>query len=269
MKRLFVLAVAALTLFAAVSCNPEGSSEGEGNAKATDIVGHWNIFHEDGEEDIVINANGTLSGDFFGEGTWSLKDGVLTIKSKDYEGQDLTSWYKVDLLYEKSVLVLRWDQPATDEQGHNLGTNNGEGEVYFFFRDGKAKANDIKDIQGKWYWFMQRDESFVRGSITVKGTDADVIIAVWGERYKGTAEYKDGRIKVNVTSCYTSRYDNTDFVTLEEYQAHPENAPWLDVTNNSEEYSMSNIPIDWPFIANGKEAYCILANLPAVFILQK
>ena len=265
MKKLFTFAIAAMALFA-ISCNPEGSEDGAGNATAEDIVGHWGIAHEDGAEELVIEENGTISGDFCGEGTWTLKNGVLTVVGKDYEGKDVTTAFKVDMLYEKTVLVLRFDIPATDEAGHYIGTNNGEGEVYFFFRDGKAKANDIKDIQGKWYWLMQRNEGYVRAAFIINGNDADVIITVWGERYKGKAQYKDGRLIVEKQVWMTSRYDEIDHV--DECASHPENAEWKDITGNTEGYSISDIEINFPFIANGNEAYCILANLPAVMIKQ-
>ena len=257
MKKFFTLAIAALALIA-TGCNPEGSEEGDANATASDLIGHWGITHEDGAEDLVFNTDGTVTSNFWGDGRWSVSGGVITIVS----GEE-TYAFKASLLYDKTVLILRWDQPATDEEGHYIGTNNGEGEVYFFFRDGKAKANDIKDIQGKWYWYMQRDESFVRAAITINGDDADVIITVWGERYKGKATYKDGRLKVNKTSWYTSRYEDDDKVN--ECPDHPEDAAWLDITGNTGDYWISDIEIDWPFIANGSEAYCILANLSAVF----
>lgn len=264
MKHFLSLAIVAVA-FLTVGCNPEGSDDGGGNSSAGDLIGHWSISHEDGAEDIVFNSDGTLSGDFFGNGTWNVNNGVLTVSVKGDGGKDLVTTYKADMLYDKSVLVLRFDIPATDEQGHYIGTNNGQGEVYFFYREGKAKANDIKDIQGKWYWYMQRDNSFVRAAIIINGDDADVIITVWGERYKGKAQYKDGYLIVNKTEYYTSRYGENDVVN--DYLDHPEDAPWQEVSSPSESY-MSDIVIDWPFIVNGKEAYGILANLPAVYTKQ-
>lgn len=270
MKQFFTLAIAAIA-FLTVGCNSEGSDDGQGNSSASDLVGHWGISHEDGAEDLVFSSDGTVSGDFFGKGTWTVENGVLTVKSKDYEGKDITTAYKADMLYDKSVLVLRYDIPATDEAGHYIGTNNGQGEVYMFYRDGKAKANDIQDIQGKWYWYMQRDESFVRAAVIINSNDADVIITVWGERYKGKAQYKDGYLMVDKTEIFTSRYSNGDndeeWDKVDSCLSHPEDAAWLNITN-SEEYYVSGIEINWPFIANGKEAYGILANLPAVYTKQ-
>ena len=112
---------------------------------------------------------------------------------------------------------------------------------------------------------MQRDNSFVRAAIIINGDDADVIITVWGERYKGKAQYKDGYLIVNKTEYYTSRYGENDVVN--DYLDHPEDAPWQEVSSPSEAY-MSDIVIDWPFIVNGNEAYGILANLPAVYTKQ-
>lgn len=277
MKKLFTLAIAALALIA-TGCNPEGSDEGEGNATASDLIGKWSITLEMGTIESEFKADGTVTFNEQDDARWSIDNGILTITS----GDDAIAC-KVQTLYEKSALVLRYDIPATDKDGHYLGTMNGEGECMLLYRNGKAKASDIQDIQGKWHWLMQRDEEYVRGAITISGNDFELIITPWAERYTGTCSYSNGYLNFHPTKWYTARNpEGSGDDTYGEGTLNPATleATWYDYEyyyDNGEKVKTAYIgalsihedPEDYdftfPFLANNTEAYGYMANLSAVY----
>lgn len=254
MKKLLI-PFAALALML-VGCNKEGSgTEAGGNAQsatAQNIVGKWYYPNElidfTEQPEYEFKADGTVSGSYY-SGTWSMNDkGVLIINSKNWEGDDITVYLLPYTMYNGTVLVLFYDIPELTPDGQPV-MNQGQGYKEFFYKDGKADANDKADIQGTWDniegWDDNGDgtidEEEGMKSVTVKfnGDNFDLIIHVWnGESYSGTYTYKEGYVYFHPTKLMTSE---------------GEKDPKEDGIGSEDGGDFV-----FPFIANGDEAYAYI-----------
>ena len=93
-----------------------------------------------------------------------------------------------------------------------------------------------------------------------------MIIVAWGQRYDGTITYANGFIHFEVTAAYTSREEGTG-EGWGEGELDPETleANWKPLDPGSWMYFDTQ---GMPFVANGNEAYGILANLPGIYYKQ-
>lgn len=235
-----------------VGCNELGTdTETAGDAApatSKSIVGKWyypnNVVDFQQQPEFEFKADGTITGSY--EGTWSIGEkGVLTIKTKDWEGNDYSIYLLPYTMYGGSVLIFRFDVPEIDKDGHPV-INQGKGYVEFFYKDGKASASDKADIQGTWVnveeWDNdgdgEIDESMQSVSVTFKGDNFELIIHVWnGEKYTGTYTYKDGFVYFHPTKLYTM-----------DGEQDPKNGIGDQTTGD----------FSFPFIANGTEAYAYI-----------
>lgn len=231
-----------------------------------DLVGVWKISGMDERTTYTFTKDKLTiaSGDQVGfDGPYTLNDGVITYtttyeyynqQTQKNETREYVVSVKIDLLYDKSVLVWKVLQ------------KNDNGDYYEFshlmYKDGATINASVNDIQGTWHWYMYGDTEYVRAGLTIKDATFDLIITPWGQRYTGTFTYRNGYIILNTTNGYTSREagtgdgwgeGNLDPITLEGQWSTLDRENWT-------------IWERMPFIANGTEAYGIVANLSALFV---
>ena len=190
MKKLFAMSLAALALLA-VGCGKNNADDGP--VTSNDFVGKWFIqlkgeimgagFLADGKG----QSYNYETGQWETTGTWSYENGILTAKEEGRESKFSASLYN-----GKSVLVMK---EADDDLGNY---------TVFFYKEGKSSASDASVLQGTWDWFAF-GPGMPRIRFVFSGSNFDLIIPVWGDRYKGTFTYKDGYATMKVNECLTSR----------------------------------------------------------------
>lgn len=256
MKKLFVLAFAALAV-TAISCNKDNGSSVATGGNATpatnqSILGNWVnpawTWPDRETFDYQFKADGTVTGDMITSdttsetvtGTWSIDDkGVLAITTGDK-----TFYTSPYTLYDNTVLLLRYDIPDIALDG-SVTWDNGKGYVEIFYKDGTCSANDINDLQGTW---LNRDtweyddgsgntvtESNDNVKLIVNGNNFEITIYPWQSLYKGTCTYSHGMLTLKVT-YYVSHGQESDPATCE-------------IQGET-----------FPFIANANEAYGYLVE---------
>lgn len=257
MKKLtfFTLFLALATLF--VGCGKDdGGNDGVNNPPTAErLVGSWVMTGEDYSIHLVFNENTWTENNGTQErsGTYALDGDILTMKM----GDSLVNQAKVIMLYGYNVLVLRFQSPYGEDWGltHEFG---------LYYRKNATIAATQADIQGKWFWYMRGDNHAIRCALEFKGNAFDFIIPVWCERMKGTYEYVNGKVSFHVTEFLVREY-------LEEGNEAVENlySNWAAPEEGSGREAPSfGINFEKPFVANGNEAYCVFANLPAYFEKQ-
>lgn len=251
MKKLLI-PFAALALLL-VGCNKDGTDSTLGGdatpASSNSIVGKWYYPNElidlTVQPEFNFSADGKVTGNYY-EGTWSINEaGVLIINTKDWEGNDQTVYVRPYTMYNNTVLILHYDVPELDKDGFPV-INQGQGWTDFFYKDGKAAANDKADIQGTWEnveeWDSDGDgvidESMKSVTVKFDGDKFDLIIHVWhDESYSGTYTYKNGFVYFHPTKYVTS-----------EGEMDPKEGYGYD---NGGDFV-------FPFIGNGDEAYAYI-----------
>jgi hypothetical protein len=229
------MSVAALAILA-VGCNKNGGEDGP--ATNTDLVGKWFIQLKDEIMGAGFLADGKgqayneETGQWETAGTWSYENGVLTT-----QGEGRESKFKASLYNGKTVLILK---EADDELGNY---------TLFFYRDGKSSASDAGVLQGTWDWFAF-GPGMPRIRFVFSGNNFDLIIPVWGDRYKGTFTYKDGYATMKVTECMTSRipHGNYDEDTLNYDEATGDiSGTW---STTIEDWAGNVIPYTGPLVSD-------------------
>lgn len=215
MKKILALAIAALAL-AATGCNKDGTdAETAGNATpatSASIVGKWYYPNEllnlkTDQPEFYFKADGTVTGNYI-SGSWEMMDkNVLKITPEGGEAFYVLPY----TMYNSTVLIMRYDIPEVSPQGVPT-INMGKGKVEFFYKDGKAAANNKADIQGKWTCYegwdengdgeISEDEQMASVSVAFNGDKFELVIHVWNEEfYSGTYTYKDGYVSFHPTKC--------------------------------------------------------------------
>lgn len=195
------MSLAALALLA-VGCGKNNADETP--ATSSDFVGKWYLQLKDEIMGAGFLADGkgqsynAKTKQWETTGTWSYENGILTANDGDQESQ-----FKASMYSGKTVLVLK---EADDELGNY---------TMFFYKEGKSSASDASVLQGTWDWFAF-GPGMPRIRFVFSGSNFDLIIPVWGDRYKGNFTYKDGYVNMNVTECMTSRipHGNSDEETV-------------------------------------------------------
>jgi len=250
------LFVAAFTLAACGSDDDSGKPDSRdipGGTEATveDLVGTWTISGHDvdytyvfTQTELTINYDGQI--EF--KGAYTLKDGVLTYDNMEF---------KPALLKNKAALVLKIvaKNRETGAEYEELGQ--------LLYKKGKTITDTANDIQGNWHWYAFGNTQEIRTALKLTGNKFELIIVTWGEKYVGTFTYNNGLITLNTSEAFTSRephtgygelWGNMDPATLE--------ADWAVLDR---EYWHVDAVSGGPFIANGTEAYGIVANLMALY----
>ncbi|MCR5780702.1 MAG: hypothetical protein K6G70_09210 [Bacteroidaceae bacterium] len=175
------------------------------------------------------------------EGSYTLENGVLTYNEESFT---------VKLLYDNTALAIL-----------------GPGYVqHILYKQDATVPATLQDIQGDWRWYMDGDPENTRAAVQIEGNHMTMIIVAWGQRYDGTITYANGFIHFEVTAAYTSREEGTG-EGWGEGELDPETleANWKPLDPGSWMYFDTH---GMPFVANGNEAYGILANLPGIYYKQ-
>ena len=275
MKKFFYLAFAAFALVA-VSCGdkdnePDNGGNNNGNGggnEAVSVVGTWNLHHDDDFATLVLNEDNTYSSQsaiwYKEEGTYTFENYILSLTpTKAWEYQD-SEWQEVApntdvnarqvrILYEGDVLLIK-----------DIDDHSGEDEVVWvpYVNENATHVSNIADIQGKWKW------QNTRVIINIEGTEGDVIITPWGERYKGTVRYEKGVIYMDNPTFYTTRFpDDVEQGWVEHMNDEdPEGSEWRlgDEHTAAPAFGMLSIG----FVVDGNLAYGGVANLAACFVKE-
>lgn len=261
MKKLFfILMISFVGIFTACE-KPEDPINGDNNGEVNpptqnQLLGTWVMKTEDYAVTFVFEENRWQevgNGENL-QGTYSLDGDILTMMI----GDSLANQVKVIMLYDNNVLVMRYHS----QYGEGWGLAD---EFGLFYRENNPVNATLPEIQGKWFWYLRGDSRIIRTSLEIKSDGTfDLIIPVWRERMLGTLDYRNGRIYFNVTEFQVRE-------NLEEGNESPENLylNWDEPTEDSWPQEPSfGYTFDRPFIANGNEAFSLLANLPSYFVKQ-
>lgn len=255
MKKYFYIAFLALaTLF--VGCEKVDDPEGK-PVSADQLVGTWVLSCEEPDgftlKYIFDRDKFTVQqGENEYQGTYTLDGDVLTMVVDD----SLVNEVKLMMLYDNNVLVMRY----RSGMGEDWGIVDG---FELLYRENGAIKASLEDIQGKWYWYFRGDETIIRSMLEIDGSNFDFIIPVWRQRMKGTIEYKNGMVQFHMTEYLIRENLGEDNESLESL--------YLDWRTPTEEEAQWLAPsFGWnfakPFVANGDEAFGMVANLPAYFV---
>ena len=232
-----------------------------------DIVGSWSLKLENftltysfTSTNLTITSNGevqntgiyTLEGDNL---TFFTTENVYNDEYQMYEDQFVTKKYKVGVLYDNTVLILK-----TLAEDENTQTTYEASEI--LFRDGKTANIPSSDIQGTWDWYYNGNKDNIRTRITFDGNNFDMIITAWGKRYKGTFTYSGGYAKLTFKEGYTSREENTGYgLGAGDLDPKTLEGTWRNLDRDYWEWTEITIP----FVASGSEAYGSFANLVGIY----
>ncbi|MBR1788000.1 MAG: hypothetical protein IJ762_02245 [Bacteroidaceae bacterium] len=261
---LWLLASLFIAAFTLSACGDDDEETKDGPVKTStttveDLVGTWNIGNS--EENYIATftrdqVTFKRDGEVEFQGSYLVKDGVVSFT---WDGTEYKSVQ--NLLYDKSVLVLKQVFKNGDDETEMLGM--------MLFKQGKKVNVTSNDIQGFWCWYEEfGDETIIRTAIKIEGDRFELIITPWGERYVGTYTYSGGLLYLNVSAAYTSREEHTGYGELWG-RMNPQTLECDDWRTLDEENWHVDAVSGGPFIANGNEAYGIVANLRAIFQKKK
>lgn len=252
----------------------ENKNAGGDNANTNDLVGVWEAIGEQVKSVYTFTDKELTIEDYYLDyqtnqwkkseqedykGAYTLNNGILSYimsyNQQEVEWRD-TVEVVAKLLYNKTALALL--SSMRNNQGDEYSVNQ------ILYKKGANIPAKIEDIQGDWRWYMHGDKTYTRVAVQIKDNNMTLIIVPWGQRYDGTITYQNGYISLTVTAAYTSREEGTG-EGWGEGDLNPETleATWTPLNRDSWMYYELGY---MPFIANGSEAYGILANLPGVYI---
>lgn len=255
MKKI-LLALFAVLALSFVACQKDADDSREPGPVVDEnlLVGTWSMPPNENVVRYVFKDDHTFVCDIYGEpaanGTYSLSGDILTLTD-----DSVVSTMRVVMLYQNNVMVLCYRSEGQEDWG--IADN-----FELLFRQGASPNTPIGDIQGKWFWFHGGDTAAVRGALAVSGSKFEFIIPVWREFMTGHLEYQNGFITFHVDQ-FKTRSGND--VTIE-HLYDDWHVPGPDDYQQEPSFGM-NFSI--PFVANGNEAFSIVANLPAYFEKQQ
>ena len=249
--------------------NPETPKVPESISTA-DLIGQWTIPMQGNESTTYTFTQDKLTISYGQqveyEGAYSLNGDEISYKTKRWEydsqtGQqvekEVTETVKLVLLYNKSVMVWNTKYQNEDKTTYEMER--------LMFKKGATINATANDIKGAWYWYEPGNEKFISAALTIEGNKFDLIITHWGQRYTGTFTYQGGYMTLNVENGYTSREEHTGYGVGPE-RLNPEtlevDGGWKTLDNEHWNWIWDEMP----FIANGSEAYGLLAGRPVTFV---
>lgn len=262
MKKLLYFAIFAFAL-AFSSCEkidiPEGDPTDTNDVNppsANLLLGTWVMNGEDYSITFTFTENTWTSaeGDYVEQGTYSLNGDVLTMNI----GDSVANQVRVIMLYGNNVLVMRF----RSDFGGGWGIAD---EFALYYRQGSTVDAPLSDIQGKWFWYYMGESTIIRASLEITDNNFEFIIPIWRERMQGTLEYVNGMIRFHVNEFWVRdnlEEGNESLENLYLYWRHPDPEQW---DRDEPTFGMN---FERPFVANGNEAFCVFANLPAYFEKQ-
>ena len=182
-------------------------------------------------------------------GTWSYENGILTAKEEGRESKFSASLYN-----GKSVLVMK---EADDDLGNY---------TVFFYKEGKSSASDASVLQGTWDWFAF-GPGMPRIRFVFSGSNFDLIIPVWGDRYKGSYSYDESKQVLSITNaeqiCRGNAAELGDNSTLTSNLFND----WPGAT--SADHISLGSAFEMPFKVSGDKATCKFVGLELELVRKK
>ena len=229
-----------------------------------DLIGTWEIPDEQDvsitftESQITMTHRGTVTY----EVPYTFENGILTYTTPPpFEGMEpYTETYSVSVLYDKSVLALKFT--TVDE----------EEVVHLYINKAKKPDTSKTKLDGKWFCYHNGNKSTVRQGLWINGDKAEFVIGAWATRMVGPYTYENGVLTLHPTEYYFGRnpddwgYGRIDPATLE-------CSSWDRVSTNPgliEELTGGGgaYPETFVFFVNGDEAYGWYANTPCLYHKQ-
>jgi|GEM_PF-1792138 len=137
-------------------------------------------------------------------------------------------------------------------------------ESMMFFKKGASLPSDRSVLNGTWYWYEQGSDNEVRLAIKFDGSNADMVITPWGERYVGSYTYKNGTITISNTTFYTSRTNDGNLINWQD----PYSSGWNIPDENSWNQGNFEGDISFPFVVDGNNAYSMFVGLSPIYVKQ-
>lgn len=257
MKKILLAFFVALTMgFVGCQKDADDSREPGPDVNENLLVGTWEVAAEDYVNIYIFNKDHTfsLSSSLANDepvlrGTYSVSGDILTLTM-----DSIVNTMRIVMMYQNNVMALCYNVEGQEDWGI---VENFE----LLYRQGASFNTPVADIQGKWWWHRGND-SIIRGALTVSGNNFEYIIPVWREFMTGHLEYQNGKINFHVDQFKIRDYNDVSLEHLyddwhlpqpEDYQQEPS-------------FGMN---FTRPFVANGNEAFSIMANLPAYFVKQQ
>lgn len=255
MKKILLAFFAALTLgFVGCQKDADDSREPGPDVDKNLLVGTWEVDAGDYVNTYTFNENFTFTQSINDaweiNGTYSLSGDILTLT------MDSTIYtMRIVMMYQNNVMALCY---KTGEEGWGIVDG-----FELLYRQGVSINTPIDDIQGKWWWYLLGDESIIRSALTISGNSFEFIIPAWREFMTGNIEYKSGKIIFHVEQ-FKTRDDS--YSKLAEHLYEGWHVPGPDDYHQEPTFGWE---FTQPFVANGNEAFSILANLPAYYVKQQ
>ena len=257
------LFVAAFTLTACGGDDDNNNSNSNSNtgnnetpAVVNDLIGTWSYR---GTSMIFTNDKITakMDGQVIVEGSYTIKDGKLTMVVKQGGSEDVTKVATVKLLYDKSILVLKY--VAVDAQNSPLDV-----AVDIFFKEGKKAVTPVSDIQGTWHTYANGQADDVFAGVKVNGNNVEVILTMWSQRHVGTFTYNAGVMNLKMTQWWSGRGEHGHGSGPGNINpATHECDHWIAC---DEEDFADQLDKELVFVADGNEAYGYIVGKPSVFV---
>lgn len=287
MKKFLFGALAALALFA-VSCDKNNTTgEGSNELSSENLVGTWTVGSENFDYSWVFTATELTINDGYDKttGTYTVENGTIAYKitkawRKNYEtgnmeeraleeNEKVTLYVQAKFLYGGSVMVYNYVlEPDPSDPYQNLDDTS-----FLLFKDGKKGPSDKADIQGTWKWYMHGTEKkMIRSRVIFNGSKFELIIGPWSEKYEGSFVYENGYVKCTITASFSGRNpqgEGWDYGGIDPTTLAGEWVPFDEANGYYAFYARGgNRNFQFPFVADGKVAYSILANLACKYEKQ-
>lgn len=287
MKKIFSFVLAAFALVMA-GCDKD-NKPGNGDEDVISVVGTWLYHADDDFETLTLEADNSYSHYmerfYKEEGTYAYSNNTLVltpakawerdwVRDERYGGPLLdstgnyqyTEWVEIEprqsvvscqvkFLYSGDVMMQKREAEYDDD-----------GELWApYVKENATRVSDVADIQGKWYWLSGATGTVPRVIVKVNGTNGEVIITPWEERYTGTIRYEKGVIYMDNPTFTTTRYEDDEGGWSHLNGDDPENSPWRTPFGENPYHGTFEGGFSLGFVADGGYAYGGIANLLAVF----
>ena len=238
-----------LTAFCFILC---ACNKNDG-ASSDDLVGVWESANANNQVTLTFDKNGTFkevvgSGDYAysAEGTWTVKDGVLTSTPKGDEPKD----WNTRLIGGKNALVL------------SAGEDNWCEYELFYRKGANVKSGALKDGRYDAPHTGVKGTDDLTVTLLVKGNNLDLYIHAWGTHLKGTYKIENGVLKFNITQGWYGTDGSGWFageadVDCENFTFRNPSYSWVEGIRYAEEFSSFALCAT----DDGKDAYISAVGL--------
>lgn len=264
---LWLLASLFVASFTLTSCSDDDDPVTPDVPNATDItvddlVGTWTMATTDNSITYTFTKT-ELTISYAGQepsykGPYTLADGEISYGQDNSVAGSYSypETYSIGLLRDKAVLVLKTFAETPDGVKY-------EELAMILYKQGKTISTNTSEIQGSWHWYMHGSTDYIRTGLKFEGSNFELVITPWGEKYVGTYNYANGILTLNVSAGYTSRQAGTGY-GFGEGSLDPATLEGTWNTLDRENWHVEAVSGS-PFIVNGTEAYGCVANLMCIY----